>query len=293
MDDVSQNTGDYDMTAAGFDGFMSRSIDSTPELNLDSVVPPNNALPFDRTQITGSQGDTFNMGGISMAAKDNAITLNDGQLIVNDASTNSSINASSGNITYFDSTGNLVVQEGVLDDGATGIRIVDKQQVGIAQFGRFKDGTTALKVAKQNFEVSTATNDQLVFNSAQNVLKVVKILPVSCSVAYSTNATPNGNQTNVATYIHGLGFTPSYIANIIMDDSAASQNGNSSTDNYANPGMLLGWVGSHVTAYVVATVTVDSNNVYFRIMMDTQGFTNGTYTFTATVYLLQEAFTPT
>lgn len=200
--------GQYDLTDAGFDSFLSRSVDQTPQLNLDSPQPYNNALPFDRTQVTGSQGDTYKMGGVSIAAQDSSITLNDGALNVNDSSTGSNIQAQSGNITYFDSTGNLVVQEGLLPDNATGIRIVDKQQIGLAQFGRFKDGTTALKIAKPNIEVATARNDQLVFNSAQDILKVVQTgtatVPSSGAIAPSSNS----ELTLVTVVPHNLGFVP-------------------------------------------------------------------------------------
>lgn len=197
--------GQYDLTDAGFDGFLSRSVDQTPAINLDSVQPANNALPFDRTQVTGSQGDTYNLGGISMSAQDNAMTLNDGILNINDSSTGSNIQAQSGNITYFDSTGNLVVQEGLLPDGATGIRIVDKQQIGLAQFGRFKDGTTALKIAKPNVEVSTALDSQLIFNSSQDIFKIIKSGTTSGTVS-------DGAQSLVITIPHLLNIIPAVVA---------------------------------------------------------------------------------
>lgn len=227
---------DYDMTAAGFDGFMSRSIDSTPALNLDSPVPFNNALPFDRTQVTGSQGDTFNMGGIGMSAKDNAITLNDGQLIVNDTNTNNTIQASSGNITYNDSSGNTVIQEGVLPDDTTGIRALDTQQrpvaqlgrfqdkttafkildtsgLGIAQFGQFPNGSVALKVAKSGHDVSTATDDNLIFNSNQDIFKIVgsgsAVIPAS------------GTSTSTTSISHGLGYIPAYLGYVFFSLSSS------------------------------------------------------------------------
>lgn len=58
------NPQDYDYAAAGFDNFLSRSVDQTPQVNMDSPVPTNNSLPFDRTQVTGHQGDTYQAGPV-------------------------------------------------------------------------------------------------------------------------------------------------------------------------------------------------------------------------------------
>lgn len=76
------------MTAAGFDGFMSRSIDSTPALNLDSPVPFNNALPFDRTQVTGSLGDIFKIGQSQLGNKTSSLEIHEGALAVFDTNEN-------------------------------------------------------------------------------------------------------------------------------------------------------------------------------------------------------------
>lgn len=73
-----QNSGDYDMTTAGFDGFMSRSIDQTPQINLDSATPPNNAIAFDRNQVTGALGDTFRLGKIYLNGSTGTIIMSDG-----------------------------------------------------------------------------------------------------------------------------------------------------------------------------------------------------------------------
>lgn len=70
--------GQYDYQDSGFDNFMSRSIDNTPQINLDSASPPNNAIAFDRTQTTGPVGDSFRVGNITFNGSDGTITLNDG-----------------------------------------------------------------------------------------------------------------------------------------------------------------------------------------------------------------------
>lgn len=69
---------DYDYSAAGFDGFMSRAIGNVPQVNLDSPTAPNNALPVDRTQVSGQLGDTLQIGKINLNGSDGNIILNDG-----------------------------------------------------------------------------------------------------------------------------------------------------------------------------------------------------------------------
>lgn len=58
------NPDDYDYNAAGFDNFMSRSVDNNSQINLDSPAPPNNATAFDRTQVGGTIGDIFRTGDV-------------------------------------------------------------------------------------------------------------------------------------------------------------------------------------------------------------------------------------
>lgn len=100
--------------------------------------------------------------------------------------------------TYYGTNG-AVMQEGRLPTGGYGLRFPDANGVGIAQFGQFPDGSTALKVAKPGVEVATAPNSQLIFNSNQDILKVIQsgviqlTLPNSGFVvnagAYTTNVT--------------------------------------------------------------------------------------------------------
>lgn len=68
---------DQDYAQAGFNKFMSRSVDQTPEVNLDSPVPAGNSTAFDRTQITGPVGDTFRIGNILFDGSAGRITMQD------------------------------------------------------------------------------------------------------------------------------------------------------------------------------------------------------------------------
>lgn len=69
----------YDYTQAGFDSFLSRSIDSQGQNSLG--VPLNQqsrAIAFDRSQVSGVFGDTARIGRINLEGANGAITVDDG-----------------------------------------------------------------------------------------------------------------------------------------------------------------------------------------------------------------------
>lgn len=70
----------YDYTTAGFDKFFNRSVDNSPQSNLDS--PPAYAPQTSRhddLQTSGVLGDSFRIGNITLDGSANAITLSDGE----------------------------------------------------------------------------------------------------------------------------------------------------------------------------------------------------------------------
>ncbi len=82
---------DYSYNDAGFDGFLSRSIDDNPQVNLDSRGPQSTQMPFDRAQVSGLLGDTLRIGKVHF----------DGV---------------KGRISIFDDNNNEVFRAGELDD---------------------------------------------------------------------------------------------------------------------------------------------------------------------------------
>lgn len=68
---------DYDYTTAGFDGFLSRSIDDLSQVNLDSPGPVSTAVRYDGAQVSGMLGDSLQIGGVRLNKTN--ITANDGQ----------------------------------------------------------------------------------------------------------------------------------------------------------------------------------------------------------------------
>lgn len=70
----------YTYQDAGFDGFLSRSIDNLSQTNLDSPGPISRQVAFDRTQVTGALGDIQQIGRIHIDGAAGNITLNDGEV---------------------------------------------------------------------------------------------------------------------------------------------------------------------------------------------------------------------
>lgn len=76
--------------------------------------------------------------------------------------------------------------------------------------GRGADDFYGLKVSKPTFNVFTASNDELVFNSSQNVFKIVDIQEITTFETTLPNC-PAGETlaaTSSSTFNHSLGYTP-------------------------------------------------------------------------------------
>lgn len=69
---------DYSYLDAGFDSFLSRSVDDLNQVTLDSTGPASRAVAFDRSQISGPMGDTMRIGNIRINGSDGNIVINDG-----------------------------------------------------------------------------------------------------------------------------------------------------------------------------------------------------------------------
>lgn len=57
---------EYDYSSAGFDPFLSRSIDNTPRANLDDNrnIPMSQSVSYDRGAMSGSFPDVVRIGSI-------------------------------------------------------------------------------------------------------------------------------------------------------------------------------------------------------------------------------------
>lgn len=175
-------------------------------------------------------------------------------------------------------SGTKILRFGQVAQGFLGMA-VNNGTVDTMFAGQDSNGNTVVKIAKPSFDAKTATNDQLAFNSAQDVLKVVSTVNLSVTVggsgSYSSSSTP-----------HGLSFTPAILPYITNPAGIAGDN---PVINHGNPSMIYGTVGGVFRIFGLGEVTVDGTNVYLSAQTD-GSVGAGSYTFTAKVYLLQETF---
>lgn len=68
-----------DYEQAGFDGFLSRSIDDVQQTNLESTGPISTQVRFDASQISGSLGDQLTIGNIKLDGVKGRISVYDGE----------------------------------------------------------------------------------------------------------------------------------------------------------------------------------------------------------------------
>lgn len=130
-----------------------------------------------------------------------------------------------------------------------------------------------LKISKPGFDVRSATDSQLIFNSNQNVIKINTILT-------KTHIINNAGVIGVQ-YPHGLGFAPSFLC-YSSSNNPADTIGTSSPVNYSCTGAPAS--NAHSVGYVYG---VDSTYVYAAYQSD--NVTN--YTVTLKIYLFQESVT--
>ena len=71
---------EYDYSSAGFDPFLSRSIDNTPRANLDDNrnVPISQSVSYDRGAMSGAFPDVVRIGDIHLDGVRGRISIYDG-----------------------------------------------------------------------------------------------------------------------------------------------------------------------------------------------------------------------
>lgn len=137
--------------------------------------------------------------------------------------------------------------------------------------GKGSNGFYGLKVSPEGVDVYTATDDQLIFNSDQNVFKIDTILTGSIAVDFALAAGPGADagfsqtSTNSLVLPHGLSHIP--VVSIFMYDSTAyvpvTNGGLLKSVGFSTTNPLVAFqaatVGSMATAYW--DVNVDATNV--------------------------------
>lgn len=69
---------DYTYENAGYDSFLSRSVDDNPQVNLDSQGPTSTAFRYDSGQSSGSVGDKISIGSVVIDGTKGRISIYDG-----------------------------------------------------------------------------------------------------------------------------------------------------------------------------------------------------------------------
>lgn len=175
-----------------------------------------------------------------------------------------------GNTLYYDINGNPSVLLGTRQ--ANSVNGIGKSQQGFF-------------VSQSGINVTSATDSQLIFNSGNDVFKIVKTFTMSLKVVVTVT---NNVAYNVTTLPHGLTYSPAYLAYITLDPVVAADGANTN-GQIITPAMVFGTLGSNVSLFSMSTVSVNGTTIFF----DTQlgGFyPAATYNFSAKVYLLQETF---
>jgi len=177
-------TQNYKVTTPGIGG-DSFSTDS----NLSRTLPRQMSTGSTRgTQIVG-------YGNTKIDGSKNSITLGTGIIL-----------DGTNEIITVENNSTPVINIGKDKNNDFNFRVVDKNNVGLAQFGQFPDGSIALKVAQSGVEVATAQANQLVFSSTSSFT----VLKQSSYTFPSFGAVPadtlnGGSYTTIA---HNAGFVP-------------------------------------------------------------------------------------
>jgi len=122
---------DYTYETAGFDGFLSRSIDGVVQANLASPGPPSMAIRYDGAQVTGVIGDTFRTGNVGQ------------------------VGDWTGDIRL---KGTLSIGDITLDGENNKIGMVDTNNKEFLSFRVFPGGTRGFIITKSGFSINDVIN---------------------------------------------------------------------------------------------------------------------------------------
>lgn len=129
-------------------------------------------------------------------------------------------------------------------------------------------GQVIIKIAKVGYDVFTATNDQLVFNSGQDILKVASIVTGSISVSFPVHNSGassyiDGSDANATTLTmpHGLTGIPALFPHILDNSSSTYQPiASKSICDVLNGGGL--YAGPFSFGLSTWSIWADNTNVY-------------------------------
>jgi hypothetical protein len=173
---------------------------------------------------------------------------------------------------------NNVLRFGQISSGFLGMA-VNNGTLDTMFAGQDSTGSTVVKIAKPGYDAKTATNDQLVFNSGQNVFKIV----LSGTTTLTTPASMTAQQVVTVTIPHNLGSSPAFS---VFGASPVSL-GFPGAGNLSNLPLLLG--GGNGILTLVSQAYVDSTNLYIQVLNNYNvGIAGVGGTWTYRYYIYQE-----
>ena len=185
--------------------------------------------------------------------------------------------------TTYKTTGNPDTNRLIFDKGT--VKGFDDQDNNNIFIGYSPDVSPRpiIKVAKDGFSVEDG-DENLIFNSEQNVFKIVKSGTFTSTTAPSTSNPGAGqfaaNQFTLGTIPHGLSYIPSVIAYV-----------GTGTGYQLMPSMSYAAAGTNAGWYTF-NVEVDATNIYFYLQTMRYGTaTSFSAGFPFRYYLLQESAT--
>ncbi len=121
------------------------------------------------------------------------------------------IDGSNNRITVANDAGNGVIVGDISDsDSSFGISVSDSNGVPRLLAGEYPDGNIKIKLSQPTYDVSTATDDQLIWSSDFNMFKIVESGVVTITVPDPMIA----DQVASTTITHDLGYKPAFLAYI-------------------------------------------------------------------------------
>lgn len=143
-----------------------------------------------------------------------------------------------------------------------------------------------LYVSQDGVDVTTASDNQLIFNTSQDIFKIA-VPPIT--VPLTLTLATSGVSFGLNEVAHNLPYIPAYLAFITLDSQFEPLLSISAT-NGPNPYIVFGDSPSTLIPELIAQVGVDDTNITFTLQTTVHGSPSVVNNF-AKVYLLQETAT--
>lgn len=240
---------------------MLEAMDNNP---TPSITPLANAKGFKSTDPRVSQTQVVQR---NIDTRSGNLTVSDSNGIVLEIGMQPD---QTYNVTFFNSaTGVPVAKFGEQTDDTYSLKFFDVKGIGLAQFGQFPGGEVALKVAEANVEVSTATDDELIFDSGRDIFSIAEIVTGTSNVSFPSHSSgastyidgQDSNGSGTLTMNHGLGYIPAIQAFILNNATSTYEPISSqAVCDVVNGGGL--YCGPFSFGLSTWKITVDNANVY-------------------------------